>query len=231
MKAFIASVSGFVMSMALLMGQETYSSVDLGTGGKRGETFPPGLLKFEDADLDQVLNSYRELSGRAIVRSTAIPHVKINLETRTPLTRIEALQALDSVLAQNGIIMIPQGTKFVKAVVKQAAPHECPPVVNVPREQLPDCGTYITYMVELKHVLPRDVAQSLQPFASMPNSILGVDSANLIVLRDHSSNVRRMLEILERVDTKTAAEKGEAQKNKAAKQKADKPSPDPTSNR
>lgn len=231
MKRTTASSFGFVLSIGLLLGQETHTSMDPVSDGKRGETFPPGLLKFDDADLTQVLNTYRELSGRSIVRSSALPHAKISLETRTPLTRIEALQTLDSVLAQNGIVMIPQGTKHVKAVAKQAAPQESPPLVNLPREQLPDCGTYITYIVELKHQLPKDAAQSLQPFASMPNSIVGIDNADLIVLRDYSSNVRRMLEILERVDTKSAADKAEAQKSKAAKQKADNSSQGPTSGR
>ena len=212
MKRTMASIFGFVLSVTLLFGEETYSSVDTGSAGKRGETFPAGLLKFEDSDLSQVLDVYQDLSGRTVVRSTAMPMAKINIRSQTPLTRIEALQTLDSVLAQNGIVMIPQGTKHVKAVPKQAAPHECPPLVTLPREQLPDSSTYITYMVEVKHILPRDVAQSLQPFASMPNSILGIDGANLIVLRDHSSNVRRMLEILERVDTKSAADKAEARK-------------------
>jgi general secretion pathway protein D len=203
--------------------EETYTSLTRASGGKAGETFPPGLLKFTDSDLTQVLNIYRDLSGRTIVRSTAMPHAKINLETKNALTRIEALQALDSVLAQNGIIMIPQGTKFVKAVSKQAAAHECPPIVDLPREQLPDCGTYITYMVELKHQKPRDIAQGLQPFASMPNSIVGIDHASLLVLRDFSSNVRRMLEILERIDKPSPPEKAEP-KRKATKRTAGKAS-------
>ena len=218
----MASIFGFVLSVTLLFGEETYSSVDTGSGGKRGETFPAGLLKFEDSDLASVLDVYQDLSGRTVVRSTTLPSAKISIRSQTPLTRIEALQTLDGVLAQNGIVMIPQGAKHVKAVAKAAAPHECPPLVTLPREQLPDSSTYITYMVELKHQLPRDVAQSLQPFASMPNSIMGIDSANLIVLRDHSSNVRRMLEILERVDTKSAADKSEAQRNRAAKPKVEK---------
>lgn len=206
-----------VLSAVLALAEETYSSVDRpGAGGKAGEMFPPGLLKFEDADLAQVLNTYRELSGRSIVRSTALPQAKINFETTSSLTRIEALQALDSVLAQNGIVMIPQGTKFVKAVPRQSAPVECPPVVNWPREQLPDCGTYITYIVEVKHTKPKDLVAGIQPFAALPNSILGIDGANLIVLRDFSSNVRRMLEMLERIDKAPAEEQPVTKKRKKA---------------
>ena len=206
----ILCVFGMVLTVVCALAEETYSSVDRPSSS--GETFPPGLLKFEDADLNQVFNVYRELSKRSIVRPANLPNAKISLETQTPLTRTEALQALDTVLAQNGIVMIPQGTRFVKAVAKAVAAQECPPVVNLPREQLPDCGTYITYMVEVRHKTPKDLVAAIQPFASMPNSILGIDSASLIVLRDFSSNVRRMLEMLERVDKESPPEKVEKRK-------------------
>lgn len=215
MRRILLYVSGMVLSAVLALAEETFSSVDRpGGGGKAGETFPAGLIKFEEADLDQVLNTYRELSGRTIVRSTTLPHAKISIQSQTALTRIEALQALDSVLAQNGIVMIPQGTKFVKAVPKQSAPQESPPILNLPREQLPDCATYIMYVVDLKHRKPRDVAQALQPFSALPNSILGIDSASLIVLRDFSSNVRRMLEMVERIDKAPVDELPETKKKK-----------------
>ena len=212
MKKVILCLSGMVLSAVLALAEETYTSVDQGSGGKRAETFPPGLIKFEDADLSEVLNTYRDLSQRTIVRSTALPAVKVSIHSQTALTRIEALQALDTVLAQNGIVMIPQGTKFVKAVARQAAAQETPPIVNLPPDQLPDCGTYITYIVEVKHKKPRDLAQALQPFASMPNSILGVDHADLMVFRDFSSNIRRMLHVLERIDKVTPEDKLEKKK-------------------
>lgn len=209
MKLLALLVSWLVLSIAASFGQnetkgQTYTSLD--PAGKADENFAPGLLQFTDSDLAQVLDVYRELSGRTVVRSASLPNAKISLKSATSLTRIEALQALDTVLAQNGIVMIPQGTKFVKAVAAGAAAYENPPVVDLPREQLPDCGTYITYIVEVKHQKPRDLVAGLQPFARMPNSILGIDSAGLIIMRDLSSNVRRMLQVLERIDKEPAQE-------------------------
>jgi hypothetical protein len=40
----------------------------------------------------------------------------------------------------------------------------------------------------------------LQPFAKLPNSIIGVRGSPVLFLRDYSSNVRRMLEVLEKVE-------------------------------
>jgi len=220
MKLFALLVSWLVLSVAVSFGQketkgQTFTSLD--PVGKADENFAPGLLQFTDSDLAQVLDIYRELSGRTIVRSSSLPSAKITLKSATSLTRVEALQALDTVLAQNGIVMIPQGTKFVKAVAAQAAAYENPPVVDLPREQLPDCGTYITYIVDVKHQKPRDLTAALQPFARMPNSILGIDSARLIIMRDLSSNVRRMLQVLERIDRVTVEEAAAAPTKKKPK--------------
>src|SRR6185436_17475676 len=186
MKLLALFLSWLVLSVAVSFGQketksQTFTSLD--SAGKGDDNFAPGLLQFTDSDLAQVLDIYRELSGRTVVRSSSLPSAKISLKSETSLSRIEALQALDTVLAQNGIMMIPQGTKFVKAVAAQAAAYENPPVVDLPRDQLPDCGTYITYIVDVKHQKPRDLTAALQPFARMPNSILGIDSAQLIIMR------------------------------------------------
>jgi hypothetical protein len=53
----------------------------------------------------------------------------------------------------------------------------------------------------------------------MPNSILGIDHADLIVLRDFSSNVRRMLQVLERIDKPTPEDRLEKKKPAKAESK------------
>lgn len=179
---------------------ETYSSLDRRQNRPGQEVFPPGFIKLEEAELTQVFKIYRELSRRSLIRSSALPQMKISFENDLPMTRQEALQALDSVLAQNGITMIPQGTQFIKAVAAAQAPTEAAPLINWPADQLPDSGTYIQYIAEVKHIRPHDAAPALQPLAKMPNSILAVDASGLLILRDYSANVRRMLQVLEKID-------------------------------
>jgi type II secretory pathway component GspD/PulD (secretin) len=110
------------------------------------------------------------------------------------------LQALDSVLAQNGITMVYMGTKFVKAVTSSQAMAEAPPIIDLPADQLPESSSYMTYIVELTSANPGEVAPALQPFARMPNSIVAINSSGLLILRDYSSNIRRMLRVLAKMD-------------------------------
>src|SRR6185295_12573949 len=49
---------------------------DVGDGGDVPGNLPPGLIKFSGTDLDQVLDFYQELTGRTILRPTALPQTK-----------------------------------------------------------------------------------------------------------------------------------------------------------
>src|SRR5678816_764105 len=119
----------------------SYTSLDAPTNTQ--SAFPPGMLKFNDAELSQVLDIYQELSNRTIVRAGNLPNAKITLTSQTRLTHREALQTLDTVLAANGIVMIPMGPQHMKAVLAAQASMEGAPLVELPPDQLPESGTYI----------------------------------------------------------------------------------------
>lgn len=165
------------------------------------ETFPPGLIKFQDADLIQVLDVYQELTGRTVMRPASLPATKITIRSQTTLTRREAIMALDTILAMNQITMIPQGEKFVKAVTQAQAVTEAKPFTEIDPEDLEETTRFITQIVQLKNALPREVAPALQPLAKMPgSSIMAIDSSGILVLRDYEENIKRMMELLEKID-------------------------------
>ena len=167
---------------------------------KDDEIFPAGLIKFQEADMTQVLEIYQELTGRTVLKPSSLPATKITIRTQTELTRAEAVQALDSILSMNGITMTPQGTKFVKAVAEAQAGQAAQAFNDLPAELLPDSGTYITHVIRLTNASPNDILPVLTPFAKAPNSILTIPSTSMLVLRDYSENVKRMLEVIAKVD-------------------------------
>jgi type II secretory pathway component GspD/PulD (secretin) len=164
------------------------------------EIIPPGQIKFADADIAQVLEIYQELTGRTVLKPSSLPAVKISIRTQTALTRAEAVLALDSILSMNGISMVLQGTKFVKAVAEAQAGNAGGTFNDLPGELLPDSGTYVTHVVQLTNSSPNDVLPILQPFAKAPQSILTIPSTGMLVLRDYAENVKRMLEMIAKVD-------------------------------
>jgi len=147
-----------------------------------------------------VLDFYQDLTGRTVLRPATLPTTKITLRTQVPLTRREAVQALDSILSMNQITMVPQGEKFVKAVPAPQSPQEAREFNQLPHMDIPNSGSVVAQIVQLSNAVPRDVAQALQPFAKLPNSILGIDSAGILILRDYAENVKRMMEVLAKID-------------------------------
>jgi general secretion pathway protein D len=164
------------------------------------EVFPPGLIKFQDADLLQVLEVYQELTGRTVLRPNNLPATKISIKSQTQLTRREAIAALDSILGMNQITMVPQGEKFVKAVPQAQAGQEAAEFNELPAEAFENTGRYVTEIVQIKNQSPQDVVSALTPLAKMPQSIMAIPSSGILVLRDYEENVKRMLELIEKID-------------------------------
>ena len=178
------------------------------TNALSDETLPAGVINFPATDLNQVLQIYAELVGRTVLRPTTLPAPTITLKTQTPLTKQEAIQAFDAVLALNGIAVVNVGDKFVKVVSSGQAGQIGAPFSKAAGDQLPDMGQFVTHVVQLTNAKPSEVVQALTPFASagLANGILPIDSSQILVLRDYSENVKRMLEMVKKIDVVVPSE-------------------------
>lgn len=182
--------------------KRTWSSFDIPTSRAGQPDIAPGMINFQNADLLQVLAIYQELSCRTVIHGM-LPAPTISVRNQTPLNRVQALQLLDTALAANGIAMVLAGDTAVKAVPAAQAITEAPPNITLPMELLPDSGSFMSRTVELKRVRPSEVIPVLMPFVKTPNALLPIDSSNMLVIRDYSANVRRMLQMLQDLEKNT----------------------------
>ena len=160
----------------------------------------PGQINFSSVDISTVLeNYYAKLVNRTVLHGI-LPPVTITLKTQTPLTTREAVQALDTVLAMNQITMLNVGDKFVKAVPEALAEKQGAPFTTMNAKELPESDQYVTQIVQLKNARPSEMVPVLQPLSRIPNNLLPIDSSQILVIRDYSSNVKRMLELIKQVD-------------------------------
>jgi len=79
------------------------------------EIFPPGLIKFQDADLIQVLDVYQELTGRTVLRPTSLPQTKVSIRSQDAAHAQGSHSGPRQHLVTEPDLMLPQGDKFVKA--------------------------------------------------------------------------------------------------------------------
>lgn len=171
------------------------------------ETFLPdqildsAMTQFQAAPLDQVLEVYSKLTGRTVLKPTSLPPVQITLKAQTKLTVKETLQAIDSVLSLNGIAVIYTGEKFLTVVATANAGQQGAMFNTNKASDLPEAGQYTTKIVEVKYAKPSEIVSALQPFASLgQNGLLPIDATGVIVIRDNAINIKRMMEVLEKID-------------------------------
>jgi len=170
------------------------------------EPLPQGMIDFRGADLNQVLEIYSLLVNRTLLRPATLPAPTIVLTTQGQLTMKEGIQALEAVLALNGITMVNVGDKFVKVVAEAQSGSAAAAFNTNSAAQLPDLGQYVTHVVQLKYAKPSELVPVLTPFVKIPNGILPLDPNQILVLRDYSENVKRMLEMVERIDVAVPSE-------------------------
>lgn len=171
------------------------------------EMIPPGTIDFRGADLNQVLDLYAMLRQRTILRAANLASPTFVLKTQTPLTKSEAIKALDAMLGMNGIAIIDIGDKFSKAAPSANAGQMGAGFSNLRASQLPDMGQFLTHVVQLKYVKPSEMVAVLQPFASaIANPILPIDSSQILVLRDFTENVKRMIQMIDEIDVSVPSE-------------------------
>ncbi len=128
----------------------------------------------------------------------------IILKTQSPLTKTEAIEALQAVLALNGIVVVPIGEKFVKVLPPDQAGAAGGSLNNVEASQLPDLGTYVTHITQLKYVLPSKMVPIISPLAKLKD-IIPLDDNYILVIRDYAENVKRMLEMIDKIDVSVPA--------------------------
>jgi len=81
-----------------------------------GDIIPPGIIKFDQTDMLQVLDIYCELTGRTVLRPMSLPATRISLRNQTSLMREEAAWMFEAALAVEGIAIVREREKFAFAM-------------------------------------------------------------------------------------------------------------------
>lgn len=162
-------------------------------------------FNYEGVPVAQVLDQYARLVNRTLLIGQ-VPNGTIILHTQSPLTKQEAIEALQAVLGMNNIALVNIGKKFVKVLPADQANKAGGAFNNVPASQLPDLGSYVTHIVQLHYVKPSAMVPILTPFSRLPNALIPLDDNGILIIRDYAENVKRMLEMIKKIDVNVPEE-------------------------
>ena len=155
----------------------------------------------EDVPMDVILKQYSELVGKTLVMAQNIPKATFNFQTNNDFTAKEAKAFYETILMNAQVAVVPLGNKMIQVIPAAEVAKTQPQWFAVlEKEELPDSALPVTGPVKLAHITTTQAVPLLSGFAKAPNSVTAVEGSKVLILRDSATNVKRMLEILEKVD-------------------------------
>jgi general secretion pathway protein D len=158
-------------------------------------------IRWESLPASEALKLYSQLTGRTVIQNAQLAGV-VTLTTQTPLTKSEAILAIESVLFANGIAVTPMGDKFVKAAANPAIAREGVQMLGADAE-LPEADRIVSTVIPLRYldVSEPSLLQSLSQFIHQPGgTLLPLSRSNSLLIIDTAVIVKRIQELLAQLD-------------------------------
>ena len=163
-------------------------------------------LKLPDADIDTVLTALEIYTGKIILRPQQLQTATYNLVIEKPISKSQAIRAIETVLALNNIGITPLDDVFLKVVNLTNVRTEAPEMISGSSLALPPSGKAASKLYQLEFARAQEVQPMLQqilnPFYGGP--ILLVNS-NALLITDSISNLQRVEHLLQQIDKPVTA--------------------------
>jgi general secretion pathway protein D len=156
-------------------------------------------LNFRGVPLDMVLNYLSEAAGFIIVLE-AQPRGKVDVFSKEPLTREEAVDLLNSVLNRNGYAAIRRGRTLTIVNRDEAKIKAIPVKSGSDPEGIPENDEIVTQIIPVRYVEVTQLIKDLQPLVSVQTAMTANESGNSIIITDTQANIRKVAEVIKAID-------------------------------
>ncbi|MGR6328280.1 type II secretion system secretin GspD [Sphingomonas sp. XXL09] len=170
-------------------------------------------LNVRDADIRAFIADAAKVTGRTFIIDSRVQG-KVTVVTDRPLSRSEYFEAFLSTLRANGLVAVPTGNGAfrVQPIDNAASQPSRVGLAGANRNSL------VTEIVRLRAVDAQQAIETVRPLVSAQGSVSANRGANSLVIVDFADNIRRIREVLRRVDADTATTRVIALKNASAKE-------------
>lgn len=161
-----------------------------------------GPVILRDETVAQVLELLARWTGKSILRPQALPANVYSLSLPDTATRDDALLALETLLALNGVAVIQQGDKFLKIVPNLVAKAESPSLISESTLKLAPSGRIASKIFTFKHAAAQEVLPTL---TGMLNTQLASPPVyfsrnNAVLVTDSIMNLQKIEALVAEID-------------------------------
>lgn len=153
-------------------------------------------LNVRDADVRAFIADAAKVTGRTFIIDSRVQG-KVTVVTDRPLSRSEYFEVFLSTLRANGLVTVPtaNGALRVQPIENAAANPTRIGVAGAARNQ------FVTEIVRLRSIDAQSAVDTVRPLVSAQGSVSANRAGSSIVVADFADNVRRVREVLRRIDT------------------------------
>jgi len=156
-------------------------------------------IDFDEASLQDVVNTFSDLIGMNLILGSNVQG-KVTIKTHNEFKLKDAFKILHSILEIYGLTTIRVGDFYKIVPLSQAKQYPIEMYVGNSPEKLSDIEKAITQIVPLTNIPVAEMVKILQPFLSKGASVITHKETNMLILNDLSSNVIRLLRIINLID-------------------------------
>jgi general secretion pathway protein D len=157
-------------------------------------------LNFRGVPLEMVLDYLSDAAGFIIVLETEVKG-RVDAWSNQPLTRDEAVSLLNTVLNKNGYAAIRNGRTLRIVSREEAKSKDIPVRSGADPGSISKSDEMITQVIPVRYANANQLVQNLTPLLPTYANLSANESGNALVLTDTQSDVRRMVEIVQALDT------------------------------
>lgn len=163
-------------------------------------------IDFDQAELNDVVMWISALTAQNfIIADTIASSKKITIISPQPVTIRDAYRAFIAALQMNGLTVVPFG-RFLKIVEAESAARQPNPITDSPGRIAND-DRMVTHIHQLEHVSISTVQPVLDALKTNAASLIAYEATNTLIITETGSNLRRLLDVLGRLDTPGGKEK------------------------
>jgi len=164
----------------------------------KGGTSDKYTLDMRGVDIREFINTISKMIGKTIITDPKV-RGKVDIQSPSGLTSEELYEIFLVQLGINGFSVVDTQNGLLKVIPSQGAKLEGTRISE--GGEIGSSEALVTRIVEVKNVNANQLAATLRPLIDPRLGIIAAyDTSNVILVTDRSSNVRRIAQIIAKVD-------------------------------
>lgn len=159
------------------------------------------VVVFVDEGAGPVLDFLERLTGKIILRPQNLPQIRVSFDSRGPISRDEAILAMESLLVLNGIMVTDLGGRFLRAAPASNVNQQAPELLVGPVGDLPPSQRIFAKVFPINYLQSGSQALPIvQPLLSATAAVVNIEKSNALLITDALVNLQRIETVLRDID-------------------------------